>query len=159
MTVVDASPFIVFARANRFALLQELLHRAVIPRQVYDEVVGAGAGRPGAKEVGDAEWIEVVEIGADDLSRRRLPKTLGKGDQAAIVLALNRQLPLYSDDLAVRKAAYSMNLKVFGSLGLLEQAKRTQRLSTVRPVAEELVSAGLRIRRELYEAWLRRVAE
>jgi predicted nucleic acid-binding protein len=158
MTVADASPLIVFARAQRFSLLQELLTNVLIPRAVHKEVVVQGGTRPGAREVAQATWIEVVEVTARTLLRR-LPRALGRGEREAIALAHERHLTLYSDDLPARNAARAVGVTVFGTLGLLEAAKRAGQLTHVRPIAEGLVQAGLRLRQDLYQAWLQRVQE
>lgn len=155
--VVDASPFIVFAKAGRFGLLHELLGEVLVPEQVFQEVVAAGVGRPGAAELAAARWVEVVPVAEPvDLG---LPPTLGAGDRAAVALAHERALPLYSDDRAVRRAARRLSVPVVGTLGLLRAAGRAGRIPAARPLADELVRAGLRIRTDLYDRWVRSLDE
>ena len=58
--VSDSSPLITLARTGRLDLLEKVFPRVYISTEVYDEVVNKGAGLPGAEQVAQAEWIEVV---------------------------------------------------------------------------------------------------
>ena len=58
MTVVaDAGPLIYLAGAGQLALLPQLYDRVLTPRVVFDEIVVAGAGLLGAREVAAATWL------------------------------------------------------------------------------------------------------
>ena len=51
IVVSDAGPLIYLGSVGQLALLQALFGRVIVPRQVWDEVVGAGTGRPGSAAV------------------------------------------------------------------------------------------------------------
>ena len=59
IVVSNASPLIILARVGQLQLLAEFYGRILIPTQVHEEVVIAGRGLPGSREVSDASWIEV----------------------------------------------------------------------------------------------------
>lgn len=63
IVVSDASPLIALSAVGRLDLLRELFGSVLIPAAVYAEVVQAGAGLPGANEVGGAEWITSRTVG------------------------------------------------------------------------------------------------
>lgn len=63
MTVVaDSSPLIILAKLHCFDLLQKLYSTVWISTEVYNEVVVAGAGLPGALQVKAASWIDIKSI-------------------------------------------------------------------------------------------------
>src|SRR6185437_8763710 len=59
IVVPDAGPLIYLGGAAELDLLRKLYQEVVVPRIVYDEVVVAGAGLPGAQEVAAAGWLRV----------------------------------------------------------------------------------------------------
>jgi hypothetical protein len=62
------------ARINRLGLLPNLFERVQVSIEVYNGVVIAGAGMPGAKQVSQADWIEVIPSGMQPLSSWRSRK-------------------------------------------------------------------------------------
>jgi len=58
IAVSNSSPLIILARLGCFPLLNRLFSSLIISSEVYNEVVVAGKGLPGAKEVAGAIWIE-----------------------------------------------------------------------------------------------------
>src|SRR5574341_641996 len=87
IVVSDAGPLIYLGGVGHLALLRDLFGRVVVPRQVWDEVVGAGADRPGSAETAAASWIDVRTPSSSQLTER-LAETLGTGEAAAIGLCL-----------------------------------------------------------------------
>ena len=60
--VSNASPLITLARIGHLDSLHKLYERVHIPTEVYDEVVIAGAGMPGAATVSKADWLHVTPV-------------------------------------------------------------------------------------------------
>jgi len=60
--VPDAGPLIYLGGAGHLELLRTLYAEVVVPRIVVDEIVIAGAGLTGAREVAAATWIRVEEV-------------------------------------------------------------------------------------------------
>lgn len=58
IVVPDAGPLIYLAGAGHLELLPQLYDRVVVPRVVLDEIVVAGAGLTGSREVAAAEWLK-----------------------------------------------------------------------------------------------------
>jgi uncharacterized protein len=86
--VSDASPLIALARIGHLDLLPKLFERVLISTEVYHEVVIAGAGMPGATQVSQAGWIDVVPVrDAAALSLALKETGLGAGELSAVLLA------------------------------------------------------------------------
>ncbi len=64
--ISDTSPIINLAAVGQLDLLRQLYGHIIIPQAIYDEIVVAGTGQPGAHEVKAAGWI------GPDLYRRVL---------------------------------------------------------------------------------------
>ena len=80
IVVSDASPLIYLGGVGRLALLRDLFGRVVVPQQVWDEVVGAGAERPGSTEAAAAaSWIDIRTPPPSPLTER-LSEVLGTGE-------------------------------------------------------------------------------
>jgi hypothetical protein len=60
IVVSNSSPLVALARIGRLALLASFYKRILIPAEVHHEVTVAGRGLPGAEEVRNANWIEVI---------------------------------------------------------------------------------------------------
>lgn len=139
MTVVaDAGPLIYLAGAGQLALLPQLYDRVMTPRLVFDEIVVAGAGLLGAREVAAATWL-VLE---DAPPSPELLRTLGRGEAAAIPLAERLQATMLCDDAAARVAARRRGLHVVGTLGVLLLAKDRRLLPSVGAVIEAMRDHG-----------------
>ena len=84
----------------------------------------------------------------DSLSRFRLDR----GESAVIALALlpsEQETEVVLDDLAARRCAGALGLKVCGSLSFLLIAKAEGRIPLVRPLIEELRRGGMRLSADL----------
>lgn len=60
--VVNSTPLIALSQVGQFDLLPALFDEILIPASVYGEVVLQGRGRPGAKEIAQAEWLIVKKL-------------------------------------------------------------------------------------------------
>ena len=58
IVVCTATPLIALAAAGQFDLLRAVYGEITIPDAVYHEVVVAGAGEAGGREVAAAAWIK-----------------------------------------------------------------------------------------------------
>ncbi len=88
IAVSDSSPLIALSRIGCFELLPRLFRAVPIPTEVYNEVVIAGRGRPGADSVARASWIKVTPVQAIADLKKALEETgLGLGEVAAVQLA------------------------------------------------------------------------
>lgn len=145
IVVADSSPLIYLSVLGRLDLLGALYGAVLLPRAVYDEVVIAGDGEPGSREVASAGRIEVRDVAMDE-SWAALDARLDPGEAAAIVLALEARADLLLVyDRAGRREATVVGLRVHGTLGVLVDARRRGLLAALRPEIDALVAAGFRV--------------
>lgn len=121
---------------------------------------GAGADLPGAAEVLAAHWVETRPV-RDRRLAEALAVDVDLGEAEAIALALEAGADLLlMDDRRGRAVATRLGQPVVGVLGILVEAKRRGRLSSVKPVVDALVSgSGFRVSARLYARVLEEAGE
>jgi predicted nucleic acid-binding protein len=115
-----------------------------------DELGGLGPDDPARLAVLDASWIEVVAT--PPIPDSLPPFRLDRGESGVIALASlpsEHETEVVLDDLAARRFAAAMGLKVRGSLAFLLIAKAEGRIPLVRPLIDELRCAGMRLSESL----------
>jgi predicted nucleic acid-binding protein len=136
MIVSNSSCLIILNRLGKLELLQKIYGKIAIPPAVKKEVFRR-------KQVPD--WVNVLEI-RQPLAHEILEKTLGQGESEAITLCLEAKADLLIvDDLAARKTAQRLGLKVTGVVGILLEAKRLGLLSQIKDVLDKMMSLDFRI--------------
>jgi hypothetical protein len=139
-------------------LLPLLARRIIVPPAVWNEVVNPAMSAPGAREVADCKWFEIVT--PDPSTVAPLLILLGPGEAEAIALAQReRSAVLLLDDLRARKIAARLNLRRMGTIALLGRAKREGLVAKLQPLLERLVNSGIHIRRDLVDAALKEAGE
>jgi predicted nucleic acid-binding protein len=142
IVVINAGPLVALSMVNRLDLLEALYGRVLVPDAVIREVVGAGVGRVGAREVADAAFLDrtVVDPPPDPL----LMSELGPGEAEVIALAHRRRasIVILDERRARRIAEHAYQLKVKGTAGVLVAAKRKGIVPFVRPLLEGMVHQG-----------------
>jgi uncharacterized protein len=158
IVVSDSSPLIGLASIGHLELLRLLFGRVLIPEAVHREVT-EDTGRPGAREVVAADWIEVRQI-VDRPLAEQFRTRLGLGEREAIVLGLETNADfVLVDDRPARAAAVQLGLDVLGVAGVVLRAKSEGHVSAVRPLLDGLRRHGLRLHDDIYEAVLRAAGE
>jgi len=148
--VANASPLIAFERLGALHLLRELVKTLYIPPAVRQEVF-TFRNLPA--------WIIERPI-SQGLPRSILALRLGPGESEAIVLALELQAyRLLVDDLAARRAAQSLGIKIIGTGGLLVLARKKGLIEYVKPYLDALIEKDFRISRSLYRLLLQKAGE
>lgn len=145
--VSDASPLIALARIGHFDLLPKLYGIIVIPTEVYNEVVIAGAGLPGAKQTAGANWIQISAVRDAAALKMAVEKTgLGAGEVSAVILAqeLSADL-LLVDEWKARRFALAEGLSVKGCIGILESFHRRGLLLDLRGAYIRLLAEKIRV--------------
>ena len=152
IVVANAGPLIALAQIGHFDLLHSLYGRLRVPPAVWDEVVSAGRGRPGATQVDAAGWIDTVDVRATT-AVEILRERLGLGESQALVLAieLNADL-LLMDEARGRRVAEARGLNKTGTVGTLILAGKRGLIPAVMPLLDELRAGGFRMSEELYRA-------
>ena len=151
--VADTGPILSFARANRFDLLRDVVKTLIIPDAVYDEIVGDDLDRPGVTEIQRAKWIQRHSV-QNRLTVAHFPKKLHAGEREAIALAEELSATLLVDDYEARRIAHNRGLTCIGSLRILQEAKTRGLIPVVKPVLDELKTAGLYVSNTLYQDFL-----
>ena len=125
--VSDAGPLIHLAQISKLELLEKIFGRILIPEKVRKEVIDRGKekGLPNASVVEEAikaGWIVIQEEIDDRIGKLAEQAGISEGETTAILLARERKCPVLLDDLAARRFAMGLGLKVIGSVGILIKA-------------------------------------
>jgi len=161
MTLVfNASPLIVLAKSGLLDRVLPLGNHVIIPRPVAKEIsavrdphdpAAAWLRQPDAQPLlSDAPECSAF-VGAWDL---------GAGESSVIMLSLEgdgRQAVL--DDLAARRCASALGIKVIGTIGLLLMAKQRGLIPAIRPALRSVEDAGLFLSATQRELILSRTGE
>lgn len=145
--VVNATPLIALALVGQLSLLREMFDAVIVPRSVYEEVVIDGYGQPGAAELAQASWIQVVSP-ARAVTLEPMLLGLDSGELSVLLLAQEiRPDWVIIDERLARRVAQAMGLPVKGTLGILLAAVWAGLLTrqTALDALEQLLSAGIRI--------------
>lgn len=155
---VDASPLILLGKTDNLGLLSALAGRIVVPRAVIQEI--------GAKPEGSAvlQWVarEPACAVVDDqpASPEILSWDLGAGETQVIAQAQSQGADrVVIDDLAARRCAKAMGLRVIGTLGIVGRAKAAGLIDRAEPAIRRLRETGLYASDELVQRLLREVGE
>ncbi len=148
--VSDSTPLVALARIGRFHLLRELFNKIDIPPAVYDEVVNAGKGRPGATEVENADWIiRRPQVKNSDLvAFLRISLDAGEAEVIALAKEIRADLVLL-DDSDARHIARSVGIPFTGTIGILLRYYQG-RPSDFKDALDELLAQGFRLNKEEY---------
>ena len=141
-------------------LLRKLYEVVYIPQAVFDEIVIKGEGQIGAEDIKNSEWIKVLPV-QNRLLVKSLFLQLDIGESEAIVLAIEHSANLVLlDEKRGRNIASEFNLRPFGLLGVLVQAKKLGLILEIKPLIDKLrYVAGFWRDNKLYQAVLNSVNE
>jgi predicted nucleic acid-binding protein len=154
--VLDAMSLIHFGRADRLAVLRDLLvdKECWTTQVVVQELSQGAAAHPAMRDVGDADWLKVAQL--DSLEEIKLfaqwVRRLGSGErdlgEASVFAAAEiRSATAITDDQAAVRVARTYGLNVHGTIWLLADACRDGKHSE--PAAGSLIdvlrATGLRL--------------
>ncbi len=159
--VANSSVLIALSRIQRLELLPIRFSEGIfIPDAVWNEVVEAGYGRPGARAVSSSKWIRRASVRNRELLKL-LEEDLDEGEAEAIALAkeLNITIVLL-DEKEARRKALRFGLRPLGTVGILIWAKRVNLIQELKPELERLrYEAGFRLSEKVYKKALEIVGE
>jgi len=152
--ISDAGPILTFARANRLELPRAVLPQLIISPVVFGEIAVKGAGKPGSDEIRQSlgEWITVQPL--KDPAFLNQVKGLDPGEREAIAVALETGGTLLIDEKMGRAEARRLGIPLLSTLAVLEDALVSGLIPRVKPILDELIEAGFRLHRNLYEQFL-----
>ncbi|MEW6187885.1 MAG: DUF3368 domain-containing protein [Thermodesulfobacteriota bacterium] len=150
MIISNSSCLIILDKLGSLDLLQKLYSIITIPKAVKKEVFKS-------KPIPDR--FNIVEI-TQPAAYRILEKNLGHGESEAITLSieLNADL-LILDDLAARKIAHKLGIKITGVIGVLLEAKKAGLIEGLKPYLDDLLKEGFRVSKSVYEESLNLAGE
>ena len=154
MSVVsNTSPLNYLALIGCAEILPVLYGRVIIPPAVIRELKAERTPDAVKKWINSAPaWLQVEELrSGPDISLAYL----GRGEQEAIMLALQSNTALLIDDRDGRREAENRSLKVIGTLGVLVDAASAQVISIQEPI-ERLQRTSFRASPRLFKIILER---
>lgn len=153
--IVDASPLILLAKADKLDLLVQLAPRIQIPATVADEVAVPSVGRRVLDSLRDWERLTDLPI-PDEIARWSLDA--GESQVLAHALAQPGSRAVL-DDLAARRSAEALGVRITGTVGVILRAKQTGIVPAARPVLQHLRETGLYLSDRLFDEFLAIVGE
>ncbi|MGH7997530.1 MAG: DUF3368 domain-containing protein [Opitutaceae bacterium] len=130
---------------------------------MYHEVVTNGAGWIEARqmqvELAAGAWLLRTAVDTSPVLAGLRQKLGGSGESEAIVLAMERSLPVLLDELAGRREARALGVEAVGSLWVLRQARKRGLIRKIRPLLGQMIEAGIHYGDDLVEKFLREEGE
>jgi len=85
--VTNSSVLIALSKIGQLSVLSQRFPDGVLlPQAVWQEVVGTGAGQPGAQEVASASWLTVRKVANESLvSLLRMELDAGEAEAISIL--------------------------------------------------------------------------
>ena len=159
MTLIfNASPVIILAKSGLLDDFLRLADQVFIPEAVAEEISQTKKTDDPARA-----WIARRSslISPDTpISPFLMAWDLGAGESAVISLASANPVSIaVLDDLAARRCAQAIDLKIVGTLGLVLMAKRAGIISSATDALRTIVAAGLFISPHHLEAIRRQAGE
>lgn len=157
IAVSDSSPLIALSSIGCLDLLAQLFDTVHISKEVYGEVVTAGAGRPGSELVDRASWIKVTPVRSMAELKRTAGQTgLGSGEVSTVQLALEMDVKVVlMDERRARRYAEESGRIALGCIGILEALYRRGALPDLRSAYARLLEQKFRIDPKALERSLR----
>ncbi|MCP4696563.1 MAG: DUF3368 domain-containing protein [Gammaproteobacteria bacterium] len=154
--VLNTTPLISLAAIDQLLLLQQLVGEVHIPQAVYEEIK---AKQSFACQEVDAAWIRVTQIKGKDYLGLLL-NDLDRGEAEAILLA--KELcadALVIDERMGYQIALSQGITAIGTLTILLMAKKAGLIDAVKPLLDDMISAGRWYSDAVYQIFLQDIGE
>ena len=135
------------ARIGYLDLLSQQFGSIYVSTEVFNEVVIAGGGLPGASEVAQADWIQVRPVQDTGVLATAIAKTgLGAGEVSAVVLAKELLADaVLIDEWRARRYAREEGLLPIGCVGILEDCYEQGLFSDLRDAYQQLILQKTRL--------------
>lgn len=146
--LVNASPLIVLTKIGLFWVLPRLATTVSSTRLVIDEVLRKDDDAARAVATAMPIWLRVipVEEPAEDVAETLRRHAIDEGESSLLsVAAGRRECEVVLDDLAARKAAKTLGVRVVGTLGLIVRANRNGLITDRPAIVPAIMASGLRV--------------
>lgn len=142
--IPDTSCLILFHKIGKLELLQEVYDNIITTPEIVEEF---------SEKLPD--WIKVESV-KDIKYQEFLETQVDWGEASAIALAKEfEDVLLLLDDLKARKLAKKLNLRITGTLGVINKAKQLGVIDKIRPLIDKLLLTDFRISENIINELLR----
>lgn len=148
--VSNASPLIFLAKIERMDLLNG--YEVTIPKQVYEEINKGIESKDDAQKIKTLVERSIIKVEEIEIIKELEQHNLGKGEKAAISLAINKKVGLVLlDERKARRTAKFHNLKPIGTICILIEAWKNNKLNKkeLKELIKKLIGKGYRINEAL----------
>jgi len=159
--IADAGPLIALAKLERLDLPAALFAEVLVPTTVAEEctrpIERADAQAIGEALEGNGSYHRVRP--AESPRLRALSRLLDAGEAHALVLGLDRRLPVLMDERRGRLEARRLGVEAVGTGAVLVAAKHEGLVAEVGPLLDSLTRHGYRLSARLQYALLEKSGE
>ena len=149
MIIADSSPIISLAIVDQIDLIEEIFGEVFIPEEVYNEIIFLD--KPYSKKLRSIFESKVIQV-KNQTALELLKDEIDAGEAEAIILALELEInDILIDDFKGRTRAELKGLNVYGTFGLLIEAKKKKLISNVKSLLDKMIEKDIRISQNLYE--------
>lgn len=157
MTVLDSSALIHLYRIGKLNLIQKLFKKALITPDIYEEVKEG----TGASEIRKAcnGWISVAEPKSKDAEIISKAEDIEKADASAILLAMENETLLLSNDYALIMSARAKGVNCWWLTTFILKCIKQNVISKeeAKQTLLELVKTGMRLDNAVYASILNEI--
>ena len=165
MVILDATPLIYLATADRLELLEHTDDQPVVPQAVYHEVgtTGLEAGHPDARRVEQAVERGLLTVqpvdGSGLADRLRDNSNVSEADIAVIALAAEEDDVAVMDDRYARSTAKTEGVDTIGTVAVILNAVQAGELAPEEAidVVDTMIDAGWYCSTALYTRIVRTI--
>ena len=152
MIVSDSTAIITLINIDEFKLLEFFVRKIIIPTEVYDEISTKKDAKNFLDRQIETKFIEVIPCG-NPLLFDELHISLDKGESAAIVLAIEKDLPLLIDEKKGRQVARNMGVEIVGLIGIIRFLYQREEISREKTklLLEKLDASSFRVSKKLMD--------
>ncbi|MEW6683468.1 MAG: DUF3368 domain-containing protein [Nitrospirota bacterium] len=156
--ICNTSPIQYLHQIGLLHLLPAFAGRVIVPQAVVEELAQGRAVGLNLPDPAACDWMVVRRPAS--VSALPLVTDLGPGETEVLMLALElRDAVVILDDALARRVASALDIRVTGTLGVLLDAKRTGRVSSIREYVEQLDALRFRLAPETRAAVLKLAGE
>lgn len=154
LVISDTTPLITLMKIGHLDILKQLFTTIAIPEAVYYELTGNADYPQEAEIISNCDFIQIIAV-PDRESVKRFQRITGLdlGESEAIIVSDLRNADLLlMDELKGRAVAKNMEIKVIGTLGILQKANEEGLLSAteVEQSMDAMMNNKRYISKELY---------
>ncbi|HLC45842.1 MAG TPA: hypothetical protein VJI67_03135 [archaeon] len=161
MVVVDSSALIPLSKAGALFLLKGLFKEVIASREVFNECVVQGAGKPGTRELEEAfsDWVKVRETNPVEAKKLAKAEGLEAADASLVLLAKAEKQQLVSNDAYLIEVARAHGVECLWVTSLVLTAVKGKTLNKekAKDVLLNIVKAGMNVKPVVFAALLKEI--